>query len=83
MAAPVLCRLCPGRRWALAYINRGSRHETGTPTGSRSSGKRGQSSRVQQPLITAEKPRKGYTTISYHYSPWKCEAEQRRDWGDE
>ncbi|KAM5230010.1 glutamyl-tRNA(Gln) amidotransferase subunit B, mitochondrial isoform 3-T3 [Hipposideros larvatus] len=59
MAAPVLCRLCPGRRWALAYINRGSRHETGTPTGSRSSGKRGQSSGVQQPLTTAEKPRKG------------------------
>ncbi|XP_019496740.1 PREDICTED: glutamyl-tRNA(Gln) amidotransferase subunit B, mitochondrial isoform X2 [Hipposideros armiger] len=59
MAAPVLCRLCPGRRWSLAYINRGSRHETGTPTGSRSSGKRGQSSGVQQPLITAEKPRKG------------------------
>ncbi|XP_032989819.1 glutamyl-tRNA(Gln) amidotransferase subunit B, mitochondrial [Rhinolophus ferrumequinum] len=59
MAAPVLCRLWSGRRWALAYINRGSRHGAGTPTGSRSSGKREQSSVVQQPLITAEKPRKG------------------------
>lgn len=65
MAAPVLRWCCPGKRWALACIDRGSVHGRGAPTGSRSSGKRGQSSVAQQPLITAQKPRKGYT-ISYH-----------------
>lgn len=65
MAAPVLRWCCPARRWILANIDRGPRHGRGAPTGSRSSGKRGQSSVAQQPLVTAQKPRKGYT-ISYH-----------------
>lgn len=65
MAAPVLRCCCPARRWILANIDRGPRHGRGAPTGSRSSGKRGQSSVAQQPLVTAQKPRKGYT-ISYH-----------------
>ncbi|XP_036097045.1 glutamyl-tRNA(Gln) amidotransferase subunit B, mitochondrial isoform X1 [Molossus molossus] len=59
MAAPVLRWRCPGRRWALTCFDRGSVHGRGAPTGSRSSGKRGQSSVAQQPLITAQKPRKG------------------------
>ncbi|KAM8764034.1 glutamyl-tRNA(Gln) amidotransferase subunit B, mitochondrial [Rhynchonycteris naso] len=59
MAAPVLRWCCPGRRWAVACLNHGSYHRRGTPTGSRSSGKRGQSSLAQQPLVTAQKPRKG------------------------
>ncbi|XP_070271415.1 glutamyl-tRNA(Gln) amidotransferase subunit B, mitochondrial [Myotis yumanensis] len=59
MAAPVLRWCCPARRWILANIDRGPRHGRGAPTGSRSSGKRGQSSVAQQPLVTAQKPRKG------------------------
>ncbi|XP_036280680.1 glutamyl-tRNA(Gln) amidotransferase subunit B, mitochondrial isoform X3 [Pipistrellus kuhlii] len=59
MAAPVLRWSCPARRWILANIDRGPRHGRGSPTGSRSSGKRGQSSVAQQPLATAQKPRKG------------------------
>lgn len=59
MAAPVLRWCCPARRWILANLDRGPRHGTGTPTGSGSSGKRGQSSVAQQPLLTAQKPRKG------------------------
>ncbi|XP_016066695.1 PREDICTED: glutamyl-tRNA(Gln) amidotransferase subunit B, mitochondrial [Miniopterus natalensis] len=59
MAAPVMRWCGPARRWALACIARDSRHGRGAPTGSRSSGKRGQSSVAQQPLSTAQKPRKG------------------------
>ncbi|XP_008142268.2 glutamyl-tRNA(Gln) amidotransferase subunit B, mitochondrial isoform X1 [Eptesicus fuscus] len=59
MAAPVLRWCRPARRWILANIDRGPRHGRGAPTGSRSSGKRGQSSVAQQPLVTAQKPRKG------------------------
>nr|XP_058922697.1 glutamyl-tRNA(Gln) amidotransferase subunit B, mitochondrial isoform X2 [Kogia breviceps] len=59
MATPVLRWCCPGRRWVFAGIGGGSRHGRGVPTGSTSSGKRGQSSVAQQPLITAQKPRKG------------------------
>ncbi|XP_059778597.1 glutamyl-tRNA(Gln) amidotransferase subunit B, mitochondrial isoform X3 [Balaenoptera ricei] len=59
MATPMLRWCCPGRRWIFAGIGGGSRHGRGVPTGSTSSGKRGQSSVAQQPLITAQKPRKG------------------------
>ncbi|XP_024424382.2 glutamyl-tRNA(Gln) amidotransferase subunit B, mitochondrial [Desmodus rotundus] len=59
MAAPVLRWCCPGRRWALACIDRNSRHGRGAPTGSRCSGKRGQSSVAPQHHVTAPKPRKG------------------------
>nr|XP_030734087.1 glutamyl-tRNA(Gln) amidotransferase subunit B, mitochondrial isoform X2 [Globicephala melas] len=59
MATPVLRWCCPGRRWVFAGIGGVSRHGRGVPTGSTSSGKRGQSSVAQQPLITAQKPRKG------------------------
>lgn len=65
MAAPMLRWCCPARRWILANIDRGPRHGRGAPTGSGSSGKRGQSSVAEQLLATAQKPRKGYT-ISYH-----------------
>ncbi|XP_026972983.1 glutamyl-tRNA(Gln) amidotransferase subunit B, mitochondrial isoform X2 [Sagmatias obliquidens] len=59
MATPVLRWCCPGRRWVFAGIGGVSCHGRGVPTGSTSSGKRGQSSVAQQPLITAQKPRKG------------------------
>uniref|UniRef100_A0A8D1CX71 Glutamyl-tRNA(Gln) amidotransferase subunit B, mitochondrial n=1 Tax=Sus scrofa TaxID=9823 RepID=A0A8D1CX71_PIG len=59
MAAPVLRWCCPGRRWAFPRIGDCSRHEKRFPAGSTASGKRGQSSVAQQPLITAQKPRKG------------------------
>ncbi|XP_035887789.1 glutamyl-tRNA(Gln) amidotransferase subunit B, mitochondrial isoform X2 [Phyllostomus discolor] len=59
MAAPMLRGCCPGRRWALACIDHSSRHGRGAPTGSRCSGKRGQSSVAPQHLATAGKPRKG------------------------
>ncbi|XP_045687676.1 glutamyl-tRNA(Gln) amidotransferase subunit B, mitochondrial isoform X2 [Phyllostomus hastatus] len=59
MAAPVLRGCCPGRRWVLACIDHSSRHERRAPTGSRCSGKRGQSSVAPQHLTTAGKPRKG------------------------
>ncbi|KAF6093902.1 glutamyl-tRNA amidotransferase subunit B [Phyllostomus discolor] len=59
MAAPMLRGCCPGRRWALACIDHSSRHGRGAPTGSRCSGKRGQSSVAPQHLATAGKLRKG------------------------
>ncbi|XP_007457061.1 PREDICTED: glutamyl-tRNA(Gln) amidotransferase subunit B, mitochondrial [Lipotes vexillifer] len=59
MATTILRWCCPGRRWVFAGIGGGSRHGRGVPTGSTSSGKRGQRSVAQQPLITAQKPRKG------------------------
>ncbi|XP_023385974.1 glutamyl-tRNA(Gln) amidotransferase subunit B, mitochondrial isoform X2 [Pteropus vampyrus] len=59
MAAPVLRCCCPGRRWALACIDRGSRHGRGAPPGSWFCGKRGQRSVVQQLLSAAQKLRKG------------------------
>ncbi|XP_047654427.1 glutamyl-tRNA(Gln) amidotransferase subunit B, mitochondrial isoform X2 [Phacochoerus africanus] len=58
MAAPMLRWCCPGRRWAFPRIGDCSRHEKRFPAGSTASGKRGQSSVAQQPLITAQKPRK-------------------------
>ncbi|OWK15425.1 GATB [Cervus elaphus hippelaphus] len=70
MAAPMLRWFCSGRRFAFAWVGCGSCHRRGPPTGSTSNGKRGQSSVAQQPHITAQKPRKGYT-ISYQYSPLK------------
>lgn len=81
MAAPVLRCCCPGKRWALACIDRGSRHGRGAPPGSWFCGKRGQRSVVQQLLSAAQKLRKGYT-ISYHYSPLSVGVEDLRDWGD-
>ncbi|XP_032102301.1 glutamyl-tRNA(Gln) amidotransferase subunit B, mitochondrial isoform X1 [Sapajus apella] len=59
MAAPVLRRGCRGRLWALACVDGGSCHGRGAPTGSPSNRIRGQSSVAQQPLHTAQKPRKG------------------------
>eukprot|EP00070_Physeter_catodon_P040690 XP_028347584.1 glutamyl-tRNA(Gln) amidotransferase subunit B, mitochondrial isoform X1 [Physeter catodon] len=59
MATPVLRWCCLGRRCVFAGIGGGSRRGRGVPTGSTSSEKRGQSSVAQQPLITAQKPRKG------------------------
>ncbi|XP_039731910.1 glutamyl-tRNA(Gln) amidotransferase subunit B, mitochondrial isoform X3 [Pteropus medius] len=59
MAAPVLRCCCPGKRWALACIDRGSRHGRGAPPGSWFCGKRGQRSVVQQLLSAAQKLRKG------------------------
>ncbi|KAK2500286.1 hypothetical protein MC885_017584 [Smutsia gigantea] len=59
MAAPTFRWCCSGRHWALTYIDGGSRRGRRAPTGSTSSGKRGQSSVAQQPLITAQKERKG------------------------
>uniref|UniRef100_A0A667HDX3 Glutamyl-tRNA(Gln) amidotransferase subunit B, mitochondrial n=1 Tax=Lynx canadensis TaxID=61383 RepID=A0A667HDX3_LYNCA len=59
MAAPVLRGCCLGRCWALACIDSGSRHGRGAATGFTSSGKRGQSFVAQQPLLTAQKSRKG------------------------
>ncbi|TEA29907.1 hypothetical protein DBR06_SOUSAS19210004 [Sousa chinensis] len=59
MATPILRWCCPGRRCVFAGIGGVSRHGRGVPTGSTSSGKRGQSSVAQKPLITAQKPRKG------------------------
>ncbi|XP_026355259.2 glutamyl-tRNA(Gln) amidotransferase subunit B, mitochondrial isoform X1 [Ursus americanus] len=59
MAAPMLRWCCLGRRWVLACIDGGSRHGRGAAIGFTSSRKRGQSSVAQQPLITAQKSRKG------------------------
>uniref|UniRef100_A0A8C9KXY6 Glutamyl-tRNA(Gln) amidotransferase subunit B, mitochondrial n=1 Tax=Panthera tigris altaica TaxID=74533 RepID=A0A8C9KXY6_PANTA len=59
MAAPMLRGCCLGRCWALACIDSGSRHGRGAATGFTSSGKRGQSFVAQQPLLTAQKSRKG------------------------
>ncbi|PNJ83593.1 GATB isoform 5, partial [Pongo abelii] len=50
---------CRGRRWAFARVDGGSCHRRGAPTGSTSNRIRGQSSVAQQPLHTAQKPRKG------------------------
>uniref|UniRef100_A0A8C8X2G6 Glutamyl-tRNA amidotransferase subunit B n=1 Tax=Panthera leo TaxID=9689 RepID=A0A8C8X2G6_PANLE len=59
MAAPMLRGCCLGRCWALACIDSSSRHGRGAATGFTSSGKRGQSFVAQQPLLTAQKSRKG------------------------
>uniref|UniRef100_A0A452UM74 Glutamyl-tRNA(Gln) amidotransferase subunit B, mitochondrial n=1 Tax=Ursus maritimus TaxID=29073 RepID=A0A452UM74_URSMA len=59
MAAPMLRWCYLGRRWVLACIDGGSRHGRGAAIGFTSSRKRGQSSVAQQPLITAQKSRKG------------------------
>uniref|UniRef100_A0A7N5J8N2 Glutamyl-tRNA amidotransferase subunit B n=1 Tax=Ailuropoda melanoleuca TaxID=9646 RepID=A0A7N5J8N2_AILME len=59
MAAPMLRWCCLGRRWVLACVDSGSRHGRGAAIGFTSSRKRGQSSVAQQPLITAQKSRKG------------------------
>ncbi|XP_004685261.1 PREDICTED: glutamyl-tRNA(Gln) amidotransferase subunit B, mitochondrial [Condylura cristata] len=59
MAAPMLRRCCLGRRWAFSHIDSGSRPERGSPTGSTPNGKRGRCSVAHQPLIRAQKTRKG------------------------
>lgn len=59
MAASVLRLGIPGRRWALAWIDGGSRHRSGTQPGPTSNRARGQSSVTQLSLRTAQKPRKG------------------------
>nr|XP_035948563.1 glutamyl-tRNA(Gln) amidotransferase subunit B, mitochondrial isoform X4 [Halichoerus grypus] len=59
MAAPVLRWSCVGKRWVLACTDGGSRHGRGAAIGFTSRRKRGQSSVAQQPLITAQKSRKG------------------------
>ncbi|XP_006747001.1 glutamyl-tRNA(Gln) amidotransferase subunit B, mitochondrial isoform X1 [Leptonychotes weddellii] len=59
MAAPVQRWSCVGKRWVLAYIDGGSRHGRGAAIGFTSRRKRGQSSVAQQPLVTAQKSRKG------------------------
>ncbi|XP_076995932.1 glutamyl-tRNA(Gln) amidotransferase subunit B, mitochondrial isoform X2 [Tamandua tetradactyla] len=59
MAAPVLRWRCTGRRWTLACVDRVSCHGRWVPTGSTSRGVRGQSCVAQQPLIMAQKPKKG------------------------
>ncbi|XP_026642525.1 glutamyl-tRNA(Gln) amidotransferase subunit B, mitochondrial isoform X4 [Microtus ochrogaster] len=59
MAASVLRLGIPGRRWALAWIDGGSRHRSGTQPGPTSNRARGQSSVAQLSLRTAQKPRKG------------------------
>uniref|UniRef100_A0A8C6W267 Glutamyl-tRNA(Gln) amidotransferase subunit B, mitochondrial n=1 Tax=Nannospalax galili TaxID=1026970 RepID=A0A8C6W267_NANGA len=59
MAAPLLRWGCPGRRWALVWIDRGSRLRSRTPTLPTTERTRGQSSGTQQPLHTAQKSRKG------------------------
>lgn len=59
MAAPILRWVGPGRRWALAWVDRSSRYRRETPTGSTSNRTREQSSVAQQPLRTAQKLRKG------------------------
>ncbi|XP_010626217.1 glutamyl-tRNA(Gln) amidotransferase subunit B, mitochondrial isoform X2 [Fukomys damarensis] len=59
MAVPMLRWVGPGRRCALAWVDRSSRHRREAPTGSTSNGTREQSSVAQQPLRTAQKLRKG------------------------
>ncbi|XP_052036230.1 glutamyl-tRNA(Gln) amidotransferase subunit B, mitochondrial isoform X2 [Apodemus sylvaticus] len=59
MATPVLRLGFPGRRWAFAWIDGGSRHRSGSRTGSTSNWARRQSSVAQPSLHTAQKPRKG------------------------
>ncbi|XP_004869234.1 glutamyl-tRNA(Gln) amidotransferase subunit B, mitochondrial isoform X1 [Heterocephalus glaber] len=59
MAAPLLRWFGPGRRWPLAWVDSGSRHRRGVPTGSASNRTREQSSVAQQPLCTSQKLRKG------------------------
>ncbi|KAL6038277.1 hypothetical protein STEG23_004194, partial [Scotinomys teguina] len=59
MAASVLRLGSPGRRWALAWIDGGTRHRSGTQTGPTSNWARGQSSVAELSLHTAQKPRKG------------------------
>nr|XP_010595505.2 glutamyl-tRNA(Gln) amidotransferase subunit B, mitochondrial isoform X2 [Loxodonta africana] len=59
MAAPMLRWGCAGRRWAFACVDGGSRHGLGARNDFTLSGMRGQSSLALQPLITAQKPRKG------------------------
>ncbi|XP_052586213.1 glutamyl-tRNA(Gln) amidotransferase subunit B, mitochondrial [Peromyscus californicus insignis] len=59
MAASVLRLSCPGRRWALTWIDGGSRPRSGTQTGPTSIWARGQSSVTQLSLHKAQKPRKG------------------------
>ncbi|XP_059121539.1 glutamyl-tRNA(Gln) amidotransferase subunit B, mitochondrial [Peromyscus eremicus] len=59
MAASVLRLSCPGRRWALTWIDGGSRPRSGTQTGPTSNWARGQSSVTQLSLHKAQKPRKG------------------------
>ncbi|XP_041515356.1 glutamyl-tRNA(Gln) amidotransferase subunit B, mitochondrial isoform X1 [Microtus oregoni] len=59
MAASVLRLGIPGRRWALAWIDGGSRRRSGTQPGPTSNRARGHSSVAQLSLRTAQKPRKG------------------------
>uniref|UniRef100_A0A8C2UZY5 Glutamyl-tRNA(Gln) amidotransferase subunit B, mitochondrial n=1 Tax=Chinchilla lanigera TaxID=34839 RepID=A0A8C2UZY5_CHILA len=59
MAAPMLRGVSPVRRWSLAWVDGGSRHRRTSPNGSTSNRIREQSSVAQQPLHTAQKPRKG------------------------
>lgn len=49
----------PGRRWALTWLDGGSRHRSGSQTGPTSNWARRQSSVAQPSLHTAQKPRKG------------------------
>ncbi|NP_001386159.1 glutamyl-tRNA(Gln) amidotransferase subunit B, mitochondrial isoform 2 precursor [Mus musculus] len=59
MAAPMLRLGFPGRRWALTWLDGGSRHRSGSQTGPTSNWARRQSSVAQPSLHTAQKPRKG------------------------
>ncbi|KAM6147891.1 glutamyl-tRNA(Gln) amidotransferase subunit B, mitochondrial [Erethizon dorsatum] len=59
MAAPMLRWVGPGRRWTLAWVDGGFSHRRGPRNGSTSNRMREQSSVAQQPLHTAQKPRKG------------------------
>lgn len=72
MAAPVLRLGFPGRRWALTWIDGGSRHRSGSQTGPTSSWARRQSSLAQPSLHTAQKPRKGYIFFVPLPVSWKC-----------
>ncbi|ELW50433.1 putative glutamyl-tRNA(Gln) amidotransferase subunit B, mitochondrial [Tupaia chinensis] len=59
MAAPMLRWGCLGRRRALALVDGRTRSRRGAPTGSASDRIREQSSVAQQPVHTAQEPRKG------------------------
>lgn len=72
MAASVLRLGIPGRRWALAWIDGGSRHRSGTQPGPTSNRARGQSSVAQLSLRTAQKPRTGYIIFLPLPVYWKC-----------
>lgn len=72
MAAPMLRLGFPGRRWALTWLDGGSRHRSGSQTGPTSNWARRQSSVAQPSLHTAQKPRKGYIFFVLLPVSWKC-----------